>query len=74
MPKHTHGLTDYYNVNLLFYSWTDVWVNFKTSAEYSRTTGSTGDGGSHTHSATWYGTSSQAKMPPYYAACAIMKA
>ncbi len=73
IPKHTHTLTDYYNENLLFYPWTDVWVNFKTSAEYSRTTGSTGGGGSHTHPGSFIATADQAKLPPYYAACAIMK-
>jgi hypothetical protein len=73
IPKHTHTLTDYYNANLLFYPWTDVWVNFKTSADYSRTTGSTGGGGSHTHPGTFIATAGQAKLPPYYAVCAIMK-
>lgn len=73
IPKHTHTLTDYYNANMSFDSGMDVWTEFKTSAEYSRTTGSTGGGGSHTHPGSFIATADQAKLPPYYAACAIMK-
>ena len=73
IPKHTHTLTDYYNANMSFDSGMDVWTEFKTSAEYSRTTGSTGGGGSHTHSGSFIATADQAKLPPYYACCCIQK-
>lgn len=74
IPKHTHTLTDFYNANLVFqWAYPGIVVNYKTSAEYSRTTGSTGGGGSHTHTGSFIATADQAKLPPYYAACMIMK-
>lgn len=39
----------------------------------TRTSGSTGSGDAHSHSASFAGTTGQAKIPPYYALCYIMK-
>lgn len=76
IPKHTHGsITDHYSTYTLGYSsevGTTYYVQLGQS-DISRNTGSTGDGGSHTHTASFAGTSSQDKRPPFYALCFIMK-
>jgi hypothetical protein len=75
IPKHTHGsITDYYGTGGGHaYSIDVAKPAWYYPTDVARTTGSTGDGGSHTHSASWAGTSNQEKRPPYYALCFIMK-
>ncbi|MCK9571207.1 phage tail protein [Candidatus Pacearchaeota archaeon] len=75
IPTHTHGsITDYYPSYPSYESSTSGGsVYASTIADNTNYTGYTGDGGSHTHSASWDGTDSQDKKPPYYAICAIMK-
>lgn len=74
IPKHTHtGIVDYYAG-----SWITEGTGYTYSVagsqhDVSRTTGSTGSGDAHSHSATWDGTDDQVKMPLYYALCWIMK-
>lgn len=76
IPKHTHStITDYYQND-------ELWAigdgggrrtdKYKIGSNTTETA-SCGGGGSHTHDATWSG-SSQTKMPPYYALCWIMRA
>lgn len=73
-PLHTHtGITDY---------WTDGsdyatnWGNglSNSASTTTRYTATTGSGTSHTHTASFAGTSNQDKRPPFYALCYIMKA
>lgn len=74
IPKHSHGtMPDAY---ASAYSGTACAGSGHYNVdqyEVSRNTGSAGSGSSHSHTATFSGTSSQAKMPPYYALCYIMK-
>ena len=74
IPKHTHGtITDYYPSQINSGVYVGAIHMTSTWTETTRTTGSAGLGGSHTHSATWTGTSNQDKRPPFYALCYIMK-
>ena len=75
IPTHTHGsITDYYAANNTGRCGAGAAAPLivGNTAE-NRATGSTGSGDSHTHSASWAGTSSQDKRPPFYAVCYIMK-
>jgi len=73
IAKHTHQVSDFYNAQSSFYVNTVFWCRFMTVKEYSRTTGSTGSGTAHSHTATYEGTDNQAILPPYYAICFIKK-
>jgi len=76
IPKHGHGITGDYNNNLNYMQENaarDQTPGTAIAGSTSRTTGNTGGGSSHTHPATWTGTTGQSKTPPYYALCIIMK-
>lgn len=77
LPAHSHGsITDYYPYDAGY----DI-GGMGTTAGYlpaaitdtKRYTEYTGTGASHTHSATFAGTTDQDTRPPFYALCAIMK-
>jgi hypothetical protein len=73
IAKHTHSVSDFYNAQSSFYIGSVCWCRFMTLKEYSRTTGSTGSGTAHNHTATYAGSAEQSILPPYYAICFIMK-
>jgi len=73
IAKHTHGtITDYYASTSLGYHY-GVGGSYVDFSEVPRDTGPTGSGNAHTHDATYTGTGSQAKIPPYLALYLIMK-
>jgi len=75
IPKHTHGtITDNYPSGYVG-DWGGAGIgDYLTGfAKSSGNTGSTGGGGGHKHTASFSGTSGQAKLPSYYAACYIQK-
>jgi len=73
-PLHTHGtISDFYTAGSYGASPSTGSSTLAAATDHASYTGSTGSGNSHTHTASFAGTSSQAKIPPYYAACAIMK-
>jgi hypothetical protein len=73
IPKHTHGsFTDNYATGASSLGGWDY--DAATSSYYvDKNTGSTGSGSSHNHTATFAGTASQDKRPPYMARCYIMR-
>jgi hypothetical protein len=77
IAKHTHGtITDNYSTapaSTSLWTYGNTYPSAKVGSDVARNTGYTGDGGSHTHSASWTGTSDLNKRPPYYALCFIMK-
>lgn len=75
IAKHEHGtITDYYApTGTVAAAGYGANVGSNGSSAVGRNTGYTGDGGSHTHSASWAGTASQDKRPPFYALCFIQK-
>jgi hypothetical protein len=78
IPLHTHGtITDYYPQGPWGYgtsgSATVPPYGHGAVSDNAAYTGYTGGGESHAHEATFAGTSGQSKIPPHYAACAIMK-
>ncbi len=78
IPKHTHGsITDYYPSNQYAFTYTaegkpPVGVNASTQ-NITSYTNYTGGGDSHSHTASFSGTSNQDKRPPFYALAYIMK-
>jgi len=77
IPKHTHGsIYDYYAItgNTAGELWGSLpSYEMPTTYDTGRNTSDTGDGGSHTHIASWAGTASQDKRPPHMALCWICK-
>lgn len=74
IPKHTHTGADIYISYYANGNPTGGAVDYVSIEQTNRrTSGSTGSGNAHTHSASFAGTSSQAKLPPYYALCYIMR-
>jgi hypothetical protein len=77
-PLHTHGvITDYYASSTLtreppstFFNRTAVGTSLTDLDSY---TDYRGDGDSHTHTASFAGTSNEDKRPPFYALCYIQK-
>ncbi len=77
IAKHTHTYTDYYsgNRNSKWGTWGAGLVGAGLQSTVTGlSTGSTGSGDAHSHTASFTGTSGQTKMPQYYAACYIQKA
>ena len=76
IAKHSHGsITDYYATHQGYGTggWTYPWQAGGTVSDRATDTGSTGSGASHSHTATFTGTTGQEKRPPYYAICYIFK-
>jgi len=73
--KHTHGtITDYYAANDTGYCGAGAAAPLIVgNTSETRPTGDAGSGNSHTHTASYAGSSSQDKRPAYYALCYIMK-
>lgn len=73
--KHTHStITDNYAANNTGRCGSGTSAPLIVgNSTISRTTGSAGSGNSHTHSASFAGTSGQDKRPALYALCYIMK-
>ena len=75
IPKHTHGtITDYYASTGQAYNYGLTLAQPTNMSDVARSTGSTGSGESHAHTASWAGTASQDHRPPFYALCYVMKA
>lgn len=75
IPKHTHGtIVDYYpsGPNHAADGWANNSSDDDSLENHNRNTDYTGGGGSHNHTATWTG-DEQTRMPPFRAACFIMK-
>jgi hypothetical protein len=73
-PLHTHGtISDFYTAGSYGAAPSTGSSTLAAATDHASYTGYTGSGDSHTHTASFAGTSSQAKIPPYYALCAIMK-
>ena len=74
IPKHTHTSADI-GINNMSNGNPTGGIGYYVSIETtkSRNSDAAGSGDAHTHSASFAGTSSQDKMPPYYALCIIMK-
>jgi len=74
LPKHTHSITDFYNYeDGIYWIYGGAATNYGYNSTATRTTGSAGSGDEHTHTGSFAGTASQAKIPPFYAVCYIMK-
>jgi hypothetical protein len=75
-PLHTHGnIVDNYPTSLTHIDHDYYTTGKQTTgvSDVARNTGTTGSGTSHNHTASFAGTASQDKRPPFMARCYIMR-